>query len=135
MVSPSNIFPSGCFLNVLWFWMVLSGQLGHVNMTSFIVKKGSLKQKNFGISGKITWFWSTFKKESRVKPDVTRWYRVLIKFVTTVGKYRKLKVFGLYSSNYYCVSCISFIKIGFFWALWKDFSTDFSDVFWLDKEK
>lgn len=117
MVSPSNIFPNGCFLNVLWFWMVLSSQLGHMNMTSFIVKKGSLKQKNFGISGKITWFWSTFNKESRVKPDVTRWYRVLVKFVTPVGKYRKLKVFGLYSSNSYCVSCISFIKIGFLSAL------------------
>ena len=36
----------------------------------------SPKYENFGIIGKIIWFWWTFNKKFRVKYDVTRRYRV-----------------------------------------------------------
>ena len=36
----------------------------------------SPKYENFGIIGKIIWFWWTFNKKFRVKYDVTRRYRI-----------------------------------------------------------
>ena len=41
------------------------------------------------------------------------------KFVKVEGKNCKIKVIGLYSANYYCISWISFIKNGFFLGFWK----------------
>ena len=90
IVPPSSLSPSKhlshvCFLYGLWIfisWSILNG------LTLFLIVRGSgdhddtlknffcSKNKSFDITGKITWFWSTFDEQPTVTSDINRRYRV-----------------------------------------------------------
>ena len=73
-----------------------------------------IQNRNFGTIEKIIWFWSTFKKESRVNYDVTRRYRTS-KLVKLGAKNRQINNdIWLYSASYDSVSWIFFLIKSFF---------------------
>ena len=113
MAWPSNILSNVCFLNGLWFFVNPVGiymfkvnnrntrMIIHLfpNYHDIIVKNViSSKHKNFGVIGKIIWFWSIVNKEPRLI-DIT-WHGRVLKFVKLVGKNGKIKVIGHYSANF-----------------------------------
>lgn len=77
---------------------------------------------NFGIIGKIIWFWWTFNKKFRVKYDVTRRYRIsnFVKLnATIVQDCLSNKLISIFFLSHLSFTCRTFSRqITARWSLW-----------------